>query len=154
MGTSQKKKIAALAKYLEINPSDIEVTDFGLFRRTDGVSGEYYVYTEREANKAAKEKIRNELWAFNINFLMRYIKAFKELNDYEWERVEKAIHEMQTSLCETANEIIYAMVGGKKFKELAEDAISEDGRGHFLSGYDGIEYEISGTPYYAYCEDR
>lgn len=152
---TKDKKIIALAKHLEITPDKIEKTAWKTYRRTDDVRGEYKVYTDREATKAATEEVRRHLWAFNTDFIMRHCPAFDELSDRETEQVEKGLREMQGNLCETANEIVFALIGGNRgFRRFAEDAIDADGRGHHLAGYDGNEEELEGTPYYLYCEDR
>ena len=49
---------------------------------------------------------------------------------------------MQQELCEDANEIVKAII--TDINEFIEDAISSDGRGHFLNGYDGTEEELNG----------
>ena len=46
---------------------------------------------------------------------------------------------MQSSLCESANDIVAAMVDD--VEEFCNDAIIADGRGHFISWYDGEEIE-------------
>jgi hypothetical protein len=47
----------------------------------------------------------------------------------------------QEAKCEDANETIAALI--TDIDEFIEDAICADGRGHFLNGYDGEEYESS-----------
>ena len=53
---------------------------------------------------------------------------------------------MQSKKCEGANDAILALIkktdGG--LDGFVEDAISADGRGHFLSSYDGDENEENG----------
>jgi hypothetical protein len=51
---------------------------------------------------------------------------------------------MQSKKCEGANDSILALIektdGG--LDGFVEEAVSVDGRGHFLSGYDGEECEV------------
>jgi hypothetical protein len=47
---------------------------------------------------------------------------------------------MQSELCEDANELVKAVI--RDIDHFVKDAILSDGRGHFLSGYDGEENEI------------
>jgi hypothetical protein len=46
---------------------------------------------------------------------------------------------MQGELCESANPIIEALI--EDMDHFVSDAISSDGRGHFISRYDGEENE-------------
>ena len=71
---------------------------------------------------------------FNTDFILDHS------NLSEWnERTEKAFRKMQSELCEDANEIVKAII--TNMDEFVSDAISADGRGHFLAGYDGEENE-------------
>jgi hypothetical protein len=97
--------------------------------------GEYLVLTDEEADEKAKEYIRDSLWAFNVDFLMNFCDALDEPS------ARKAFSKMQEKLCEGANELVYALVK-ERFDEFVQDAIQCDGRGHFLSHYDGEENEI------------
>jgi hypothetical protein len=47
---------------------------------------------------------------------------------------------MQAELCEDANELVKAVI--RDIDHFVKDAILSDGRGHFLSSYDGEENEI------------
>ena len=57
---------------------------------------------------------------------------------------------MQGKLCESANELVLALIDD--MDKFVSDAISSDGRGHFLSYYDGEEQEIyiEGTTFFYY----
>lgn len=94
--------------------------------------GEYRVFTEDEADEAVHEYIRDCLWAFCPNFLASQtgqpIEVFKALADQ----------------CEGANEAIEAIVKSTcGLDDFVNEAVSCDGRGHFLAHYDGEENEIS-----------
>lgn len=93
-------------------------------------SREYMVLTDDEADERAKQDIEQSLWAFNASFLVDYLP----------EGVGEEVIEALQPQCEGANEAIRSMVGDR-FDELVEDAISADGRGHFLNTYDGDEHE-------------
>lgn len=103
--------------------------------------GDWYAYTDDEADEKCQEYIQDSLWAFNASFLEEMTKIPAEMF--------AAVQEK----CEGANEAfehcINSTCGLEKF---VERAISADGRGHFLSPYDGDEYEatINGTTYYCY----
>lgn len=126
-----------LAQYLSVDVEDIEESGWDDRQFSLGRS-EYLVLTDDEADEKAEEYIEDSVWAFNAWFLADETglpeKAFAALSE----------------LCEDANEPILDMIkqtcGVERF---VEDAISADGRGHFLSNYDGEESE------YAYkCTDE
>jgi hypothetical protein len=105
---------------------------------------EYAIGDDEEATEAANEYIKQSLWSFNASFILSHSKA-----GYNAE-VEKALKEMQGKLCESANELVRAII--EDIDNFVEDAISADGRGTFLSSYDSNEVEvvIDGEYYYAY----
>jgi hypothetical protein len=94
-------------------------------------SEEYMVLTDSEADEKATEYIKESVWAFNADFIASHSKI-----DYD------ATVEIVTQLkekCEDANDAIMSMI--EDFDEFVEDAISADGRGHFLNNWDGSEEE-------------
>lgn len=95
-------------------------------------SEEWLLCTDQEADELAAEYIRDTLWAFNPTFLLDYIDA---------PLTEVALIKIQEEMCEDANDVIAALVRDN-IEDLIVDAISADGRGHFLSGYDGEEVEM------------
>jgi hypothetical protein len=102
---------------------------------------EWAVGTDAQATRAAREDILDHLWAFNASFIGRLVG----LTDAE----EKALEKMQRDLSEDANALVRRIVGERNIDKLVREAIREDGRGHFLSGYDGEEREsdeIEGLP--------
>ena len=94
--------------------------------------GDYRVLTDEEADEAAAEYIGESLWAFNSSFLAGVTGVDEE--------VFKAI--AANDRCEDNNEAIRRLVGDD-YESLVEQAISADGRGHFLNTYDGEENEIN-----------
>jgi len=105
---------------------------------------EYAVGTDEEAQETCKENIKQSLWAFNASFIIDHSKL-----EYSSD-VEKCLREMQGKLCESANELVAALI--EDMDSFIEDAISADGRGHFLSSYscDEEEIDIDDETYFAY----
>ena len=104
---------------------------------------EYAIGSDEEAQEACKEYIKQSLWAFNASFIIDHSKL-----EYSSD-VEKCIKEMQGKLCESANDLVKALI--EDLDEFIEDAISADGRGSFLSPYDGNEEEINIDSEYFYA---
>lgn len=126
-------KVIALAKHLDIEPEDVEQSDYDdCVFETDGE--EYLVYTDAEADDSASDYIMELLWAFNAEFIIEHSKLPYEATDM--------ITGFQESKCEDANDTIAALI--TDMDEFIEDAIGADGRGHLLNSYDGEEYESQG----------
>ena len=103
----------------------------------DTPEGEFRVLTDDEAEEALLDSIRESAWAFNSSFL----SSFTELP-------EEVFTALQPQ-CEGANEAILALIAqGDGLEAFAEEAVTWDGRGHFLNHYDGTEEEQDG--YYIY----
>ena len=123
-------KIEALAKFLEIGIEDITETDWGTLE-ADG--SEFLVLTDEDADAKAYEEIEELLWAFNADFI---------IDMCGFSGGEKSLTAMQRESCEDCNEFIKAMIEGTcGMDSFVESAIETDGRGHFISGYDGEENE-------------
>lgn len=116
------------------------------FNTFEIIGGEYKVLTYAEAEEAAKENIVNDLWAFNADFILRHTVFYENSTDREDKAFVEALQSLQGSICEGATPIIKALV--KDIDAFVEDAIDADGRGHFISWYDGEEYEAG--DYYIY----
>ena len=101
-------------------------------------SENFLVYTDEEADEAVREYIEEMVWAFNASFLQAHTGVDAD-----------AIEKIQ-EICESANEPLKAMI--KDFDHFVDDAVSCDGRGHFLAPYDHEENEITfnGITYYIY----
>lgn len=124
-------RILALAQYLEIGPEDISESryDETLF---DVGSEQYLVLSDDEATEKAKEYIKDSVWAFNSSFLAGFCDLPEE--------VFKALQEG----CENSNDAVLSLIEKSgDFDDFADQAISSDGRGHFLNTYDGEENEHS-----------
>ena len=109
-----------------------------------GGSREILVCSDHSANVKAKAYIRDSLWAFRSSFILDQsrVKSSPE--------VVQALEKVQTELCESANEFVFALL--KSFRNFCQKAVEADGRGHFLSCYDGEEHSIKvgNTTYFYY----
>ena len=132
--------VEALADFAECDPSEVEQFNlpyYGMEVFSVG-SKRYAVGTDSEADEACKEYIKDSAWAFRSSFICECCNLPQELAE--------ALEAMQSQKCEGANDAILALIektdGG--LDGFVEDAISADGRGHFLSSYDGGENEKDG----------
>ena len=96
-------------------------------------TGDYLIIDDEAADELAEKYIRDTIWAFNSNFLQYYLCNGALTADQ--------IEALRGDSCEDINDAFLAMLGDK-FDDFVEDAISSDGRGHFISSYDGNEYEV------------
>lgn len=130
------KKRNALAKLLGVKRNEVDQSTYDdCTFEADGA--EYRVYTDDEAEEACTDYIKESLWAFNADFLSGYT------------RINSIVFERLSELCEGANDAVLSIInacGG--LDGFAKKAISADGRGHFLSSYDGDEIECGN--FYAY----
>lgn len=126
-------KARSLANYLDVGVDEISASRYGGNEETSFDVGNetYLVLTDDEADQLCADTIKEMVWAFNADFIIQH-------SDLPYEALEM-IQGFQESKCEGANDTILAMIDD--FEEFVDDAISADGRGHFLSGYDGEENE-------------
>ena len=92
-------------------------------------NGNYLVLTDNEADEKAAEYIKDSLWAFKASFLAGETGIDEE--------VFKAIQD--NGKCEGNNNAIESCIDD--IDSFVDAAISADGRGHFLAGYDFEENE-------------
>lgn len=130
MTTTQTKE-EALAKFLDVEVSDISESrhDECLF---ESGREEYLVLTDDEADQRARDQILDSVWAFNHSFLCSHSEAINEIPEEDFQA-------MQGKLCEGFNKAVLAMIDD--VDHFVNDAILSDGRGHFMSSYDGEENE-------------
>lgn len=102
---------------------------------------EYAVGTDEECDNACRDYIKDSLWAFLSVFVHQFTQVPIHING-----VRDAMEHWQQNECESCNDDLLDMVGDR-FDELVEAAVKADGRGHFLSSYDGEEMELSGNLY-------
>ena len=152
------KRITEIARYEKTDKENIliDVLDITLDEINDVATsiyddnqietgeGEYLVLTESEANELAKDTIKESAWAFNADFIIAHSNALD--HDDASNEIIAAIKEQ----CESGNNAMLKLIDD--VDEFIEAAIAADGRGHFLSGYDGEELElcVAGTWYFIY----
>ena len=133
-------RMLALASHLGIDADDIE-NEISEEQHTDNAfdaEGKTFLeLTDAEADEAARDAVRDSLWACNASFLTSYIPALRT------DRASKAWQKMVGELCEDAGPLVEALLGDR-LEECLDDAVGLDGRGHFLAGYDGEESEVVG----------
>lgn len=135
-------RIAALASFLGEDPDTITAGHGDEFEHGRCA---YLVLTDEEASERADAAVRDSLWAFNVSFLSDYVPALRDA------AAAKAWQEMQGKLCENAGPLAEALLGDK-LDDAVAGAVTADGRGHFLSGYDGAENSVTvdGATFYIY----
>ena len=133
----QDLKIRALQKHHEDHYDEIcgDDLDFGYVEHlctTD--HGEFMVLTEEEADDAAHNSICDSVWAFVSWFLADHMPDGLTSED---------VDRLRGDSCEGINDAFLALIkAGSGVVEFVEDAVALDGRGHFLSSYDGEEHEV------------
>lgn len=132
-----EEKVLALALHLDITPDEIKEDRWGLIVG----KAEYLVYDEDEAYVAVEDSIRDSLWAFSPGFLEQQTGIPSEMFEAVQEQSENGNDAVLRAVEQTCG-----------LEDLVESAIAADGRGHFLSHYDGNEEEVEvlGTTYYIY----
>ena len=116
-------QIKELCRTLDLTPRELQDTD------------DYMVLTDDEADATARQYIEDSLWAFNTSFLMSHVK----------ENITEECLDALKSQYEDSNAAIKELI--EDFDHFVEDAISCDGRGHFISSYDGCETELDSGLY-------
>ena len=143
-----KNKLQSLKAYLiengeaeavELEAVTVENSYNENFNTFEVVGNEYKVLTDTEADEEAKEHILNDLWAFNADFILRHTEFYNTSSDREDAEFVYSLQKLQSSICESANSIVKALI--VDIDTFIEDAIESDGRGHFISWYDGREEE-------------
>lgn len=150
MITDEKKQ--ALKQFLSIpdeEMDDIKVTQWDE-NEVEIYGQQYLVLTDMEADDRAREDIERSLWAFQPSFILSHCSTYERMSNWEYDSVKEALIKIQGHFCEGINELIRAMI--EDMDEFVEDAICEDGRGHFISMYNGRENkeEVNGVTYYIY----
>jgi hypothetical protein len=109
---------------------DYDVKDYNGLQVIEIDGKEWALFTDEEADKAVKSYIEETLWAFNKSFLSDQTGL-----------PEEVFSTLQQG-CESSNDAILSIVEKcGDMDTLVSDAVSSDGRGHFLSPYDGHEKE-------------
>jgi hypothetical protein len=125
-------QVRALCAHLDCEPDDLSresYDHYGLALYALG-SKSYAIGTDSEADEAAQKNIEDSAWAFNASFLSGFCDIPEE------------VFVAMQGKCEGANDAFLSLInksGG--IEKFAQEAISADGRGHFMSSYDGEENE-------------
>lgn len=145
-----EKRKRALAYHLQLKEEEMEDINQDTEDQFSIGTAEYLVLTDKEADAHAREDIEQTLWAFKPSFILQHCSTYDRMSDWEYESAQKALEKIQGYFCEGVNELIRAMI--EDMDEFVEDAICADGRGHFISMYDGKENEeeVNGKTYYIY----
>jgi hypothetical protein len=138
--TSNPSLIIALAEKFGCYPKDV-AEDWDENYVIDGI--DYLVLTDSEAFEKVEEYIEDTLWALSPTFLSSVTGVD--------ESVFVAIQD--NGNCEGNNEAIQSILEATdtSMSEVVLEAISWDGRGQFLSQYDGQEIEVYADGEYYYC---
>jgi len=132
-------KIQALAEHLGFN-NELESFAHNLVDRSKYDDcffeicgqGDFFVLTNEEADKRAKEYILETVWAFSTDFLQAHARKGVDISDLD---------DYRSKVCEDANATMLALI--ENVNDFVDAAIAADGRGHFLSSYDGEEHEVN-----------
>ena len=129
----------ALSNWLECGESEIENAGYEYYGLpVFELNGrEYAVVNDADAQVAAKNYIKDSIWAFNAEFILSKCGLPLELAE--------AIKAFQVNKGQSANDALLALVEKTcGLETFVTEAICADGRGHFLSPYDGRENEQDG----------
>lgn len=97
-------------------------------------NSEWLVLDDDEADEAAQKEARRLLWAFKAEWLANKTE------------LPVAVFSSLAPLSEDAQDAVEALIKATgDIDDLLSDAVEEDGRGHFLAGYDGNEVEVEVT---------
>lgn len=159
----QDDRTKALAEFLDLEVDDDEIESGWDDVSFEADGGEYLVLTDDEADTRLRDYIEETLWAFNNDFLANFIDA-EDIVRYEGletsfydedteEEVELDDEETVDQMYGSVNDWIKEQQGRYEDGNQAllnvidnmdgfvRDAEMSDGRGHFLSSYDGDENE-------------
>lgn len=131
-------KIKALAKHLGVEGKDANIVDdresLFMFGRE-----EYLVLTDAEARERVDAAIADSLWAFRPEFLA----AHSDVDAEVFAIIAKSKYE-------DASPVFRKLI--QHWDRFVADAIKADGRGHFLSQYDGVEnfVRVGSRTFYIY----
>lgn len=137
-------RIIALANHLESTKEEREA----ITETEDGQSiyttseGDYRVLNDAEADMAAFDSIYESVQYFNASFLAEYCELP--------ESVFTSIQKDERNADEAILSLIKRMPDG--MQGFVDEAISADGRGHFIAQYDFDENEetVEGVTYFIY----
>ena len=122
-----------------ISPENYDLYGLPVF---DVDGEEYAIGTDEECDRAAADNIRESVWAFNGWFIADHAPRGLTAEDIDALRGDK---------CEDVNDALTALIeAGDGMADFIDAAIAADGRGHFLSSYDGEEREDDKATHFVY----
>lgn len=130
-------EVACICEHWDCSPNDVTLKKYdhhGLSMYSVG-NIEFAIGTDSMADEACENYIVDSAWAFNASFILSECELPQDLCE--------PIEAWQFKECEGCNDGILALI--KKtcgLESFTKAAVSADGRGHFLSPYDGSETEI------------
>lgn len=112
---------------------------------------EYLVVTEQEAADIIAEQVEQELWAFQPKFIIQHTFLHEGItfDDDEYRAIVQGLAAIQDRLMEKCNSMLKGLIDvtcGMPF--FIEEAVTHQGRGHFLAPYD--EHEEQQGDFYIY----
>ena len=138
----QKMTALKIAEIQDFTSENLEKWDPETQTAEMADGAEWLVLTDEEADEKTAEEIKEMLWAFRPEFIIEHMEQMENFSTTLRIQIIKSIEQIQVNLCEDANPFIYAIIGGENgIDDFISDAIEADGRGHFLSYYDGEEEE-------------
>ncbi len=143
---NKEEQIKALAEFLEVSEDEITESEYGDENTFSYDGAEYLVLDEEGADAKAREEIEYSLWAFNADFVIQHCKNYDEMDNAEYQSAVESLRHAQEQCCESANGLVKALIDD--MDEFVDDAIMDDGRGNFISRYDGEENEMNGLYIY------
>jgi len=134
----KNERVKALKNHLELNDEETNQITLENGKYFHFGDKEFLVLTEDEAEEKATDYIKESVWAFNSSFLSSHTG------------IDEDVFKLLSEKCESSNDAILSMI--KDFDHFVGDAISSDGRGHFIASYDHDEHieEINGDEYFIY----
>jgi len=97
-------------------------------------------------DRAARRVVINDLWAFRTEFIAAFltsrVKHFARTRESD---IIAMLKPAQEKLCEDAGPIVRALLG-RSLSKFVDEALRADGRGRFLSSYDGEERDSDDVP--------
>jgi hypothetical protein len=134
----KSERVKALKNHLELNDEETNEITLEYGENFHYGDKEYLVLTDKEADQKAEEYIKDSVWAFNSSFLASHTG------------IDESVFKLLSEKCEDSNDAILSMI--KDFDDFVGDAISSDGRGHFVANYDHDESieEVNNTEYFIY----
>lgn len=99
--------------------------------------------TDVQMQESAEEEVKERIWCFNTGYIVDFLQE-KNL-DLAGQKFFDSIRGIQEKLNEDANPVLLRLIG-TNIKEFIANSIKDDGRGSFLSSYDGQEFRTKNVP--------